>query len=91
MRKSMADLAIRTVDQLIVLVKNRLNHRQCRPALITTWPTRTAWTFVLRNLGHQASPGTARGLRDFAPNGRLLGISWRVHDGLVVHSRPIRG
>ncbi|MFD1500924.1 hypothetical protein [Streptosporangium lutulentum] len=91
MRKSVAYLAIRTVDQLIVLVKNRLNHMRCRPALITAWPTRPAWTFVLRNLGHQASPGTARGLHDFASIGRLLGISWRVHDGLVVHGRSTRG
>ncbi|MEU8272905.1 transposase [Microbispora bryophytorum] len=35
MKKSLANLAMRTVDQLIALVKNRLKRMQYRPALVT--------------------------------------------------------
>ncbi|WP_431898904.1 transposase [Nonomuraea sp. bgisy101] len=41
MKKSLANLAIRTVDQLIVVVKNRLNRMQYRPALITGFTAKT--------------------------------------------------
>ncbi len=37
-KKSLANLAMRTVDQLIALVKNRLKRMQYRPALVTRLP-----------------------------------------------------
>lgn len=45
MKKSLANLAIRTVDQLIAVVKNRLKRMQYRPALITGFTAKTGLDF----------------------------------------------
>lgn len=45
MKKSLANLAMRTVDQLIAAVKNRLKRMQYRPALITGFTTKTGLDF----------------------------------------------
>ncbi|GGK82955.1 hypothetical protein Sme01_16950 [Sphaerisporangium melleum] len=41
MKKSLANLAMRTIDQLIALVKNRLKRMQYRPARLTAFLAKT--------------------------------------------------
>jgi putative transposase len=45
MKKSLADLAMRTVDQLVALVKNRLKRMQYRPTLVTGFLVKTGLDF----------------------------------------------
>ncbi|MEU7901209.1 transposase [Nonomuraea sp. NPDC049152] len=45
MKKSLANLAMRTIDQLIAVVKNRLKRMQYRPALITGFTAKTGLDF----------------------------------------------
>jgi putative transposase len=52
MKKSLANLAMRTGDQLITLVNNRLKRMQCRPALITGFIAKTGLDFQPRNPSH---------------------------------------
>ncbi|WP_179154999.1 hypothetical protein [Microbispora sp. GKU 823] len=44
-KKSLANAAMRAVDQLIALVKNRLKRMQYRPALVTGFPAKTSLDF----------------------------------------------
>ncbi|MFC4584472.1 transposase [Sphaerisporangium corydalis] len=52
MKKSLANLTTRTLDQLADLVKNRLKRMQYRPALISGFSPRPGWTPTRRNLRH---------------------------------------
>ncbi|WP_239101057.1 IS630 family transposase [Microbispora amethystogenes] len=45
MKKSLANLAMRTVDQLVALVKNRLKRMQYRPTLVTGFLAKTGLDF----------------------------------------------
>lgn len=45
MKKSLANLAMRTADQLTAVVKNRLKRMQYRPGLISGFTTRTGLDF----------------------------------------------
>ncbi|WP_228639425.1 hypothetical protein [Microtetraspora sp. AC03309] len=45
MKRSLANLAVHTVDDLLRIVKNRLKRMQYRPSLITAFTAKTGLDF----------------------------------------------